>query len=91
MKQSDEMLEMAAIIRKMPTDSYLPEEIAEELIENGFRKKDLIVKETAKSVLQNMLSKMYMLTGCGVPYHVKRFIETVAGEFGVDIGDIKLW
>lgn len=29
-------------------------------------------KETAREILKSMLNKMYKLTGCGVPYHVKK-------------------
>ena len=42
-------------------------------------------KETAREILKSMLNKMYKLTGCGVPYHVKKFIEEVAMEYGVEI------
>ena len=44
-------------------------------------------KETAREILKSMLNKMYKLTGCGVPYHVKKFIEEIAMEYGVDLED----
>ena len=42
-------------------------------------------KETAREILKSMLNKMYKLTGCGVPYHVRKFIEEVATEYGVEL------
>lgn len=42
-------------------------------------------KETAREILKSMLNKMYKLTGCGVPYHVKKFIEEIAMEYGVEL------
>lgn len=42
-------------------------------------------KETAREILKSMLNKMYKLTGCGVPYHVKKFIEEIAVEYGVEL------
>ena len=44
-------------------------------------------KETAREILKSMLNKMYKLTGCGVPYHVKKFIEEIAMEYGVKLED----
>ena len=41
-------------------------------------------KETAREILKSMFNKMYKLTGCGVPYHVKKFIEEIAAEYGVE-------
>ena len=41
-------------------------------------------RETAAEILKSMLNKMYKLTGCGVPYHVKKFIEEIAMEYGVE-------
>ena len=42
-------------------------------------------KETAKEILNGMLKKMYKLTGCGVPYHVRAFIKEFAEEYGVEV------
>ena len=42
-------------------------------------------KETAREILKSMLNKMYKLTGCGVPYHVKKFMEEIAMECGVEL------
>lgn len=42
-------------------------------------------KETAEEILKSMLNKMYKLTGCGVPYHVKKFMEEIAMEYGVEL------
>lgn len=42
-------------------------------------------KETAKEILQSMNTKMNMLTGCGVPYHVKRFMKEIAKQYGVEV------
>lgn len=42
-------------------------------------------KETAREILKSMLNKMYKLTGCGVPYHVKKFMEEIAMEYGVEL------
>ena len=42
-------------------------------------------KKTAKEILNGMLKKMYKLTGCGVPYHVKAFIKEFAKEYGVAV------
>lgn len=42
-------------------------------------------KETARKILKSMLNKMYKLTGCGVPYHVKKFMEEIAMEYGVEL------
>ena len=41
-------------------------------------------KEAVKGVLLTMLDRMDRLTGCGVPYHVKKFINDIAEENGVD-------
>ena len=42
-------------------------------------------KGTAKEILQNMLGKMYKLTGCGVPYHVRAFIKEFSEQYGVEV------
>ena len=42
-------------------------------------------RETAEEILKSMLNKMYKLTGCGVPYHVKKFMEEIAMEYGVEL------
>ena len=42
-------------------------------------------KEAVKGVLLTMLDRMDRLTGCGVPYHVKKFINDIAEENGVDL------
>lgn len=42
-------------------------------------------KEAVKGVLLTMLERMDRLTGCGVPYHVKKFINDIAEENGVDL------
>lgn len=47
--------------------------------------KTKIRKETAKEILQGMLNNIHKLTGCGVPYHVKKFIEDFAKEYGVEV------
>ena len=44
-------------------------------------------KETAKEILQAMNEKMNMLTGCGVPYHVKQFMEEIAMQYGVEVDE----
>lgn len=50
----------------------------------GYRKQG----DTVREVLQKMLGKMYKLTGCGVPYNVKKFIEEIADEYGVNWEDL---
>lgn len=42
-------------------------------------------KQAVKDVLLTMLDRMDRLTGCGVPYHVKKFINDIAEENGVDL------
>lgn len=56
----------------------------EALYDKGYRKQS----DTVREVLQKMLGKMYKLTGCGVPYHVKKFIEEIADEYGVNWEDL---
>ena len=55
--------------------------IAKALYYFGYRKQSEVVKE----ILQKMLNKMYKLTGCGVPYHVGKFINEIAAEYGVEV------
>lgn len=43
------------------------------------------VKDTAKKILQGMLSDMHKLTGCGVPYHFKAFVKEWANRYGVEV------
>ena len=49
------------------------------------RRLEEVRKETAIEILKSMLNKMYKLTGCGVPYHVKKFIEEIAMEYSVEL------
>lgn len=58
----------------------------EDKIESGeLCEREEVRKETAREILKSMLNKMYKLTGCGVPYHVKKFIEEIAVEYGVEL------
>lgn len=57
-----------------------PEERAEEMrLANEERKQAL------EDVLLTMLDRMDRLTGCGVPYHVKKFINDIAVENGIEL------
>lgn len=57
-----------------------PEERAEEMrLCNEER------KQVVKDVLLTMLDRMDRLTGCGVPYHVKKFINDIAEENGIEL------
>lgn len=57
-----------------------PEERAEEMrLCNEER------KQVVKDVLLTMLDRMDRLTGCGVPYHVKKFINEIAAENGIEL------
>ena len=75
------------------TNSELPmkvyQGIAKELLKKayGYRKADEVRKETAKEILQAMNEKMNMLTGCGVPYHVKQFMKEIAMQYGVEVDE----
>lgn len=42
-------------------------------------------KQVVKDVLLTMLDRMDRLTGCGVPYHVKKFINEIAAENGIEL------
>lgn len=42
-------------------------------------------KRAVKDVLLTMLDRMDRLTGCGVPYHVKKFINEIAAENGIEL------
>lgn len=42
-------------------------------------------KQAVKDVLLTMLDRMDRLTGCGVPYHVKKFINEIAAENGIEL------
>lgn len=42
-------------------------------------------KQVVKDVLLTMLERMDRLTGCGVPYHVKKFINDIAVENGIEL------
>lgn len=42
-------------------------------------------KQAVKDVLLTMLERMDRLTGCGVPYHVKKFINDIAVENGIEL------
>lgn len=42
-------------------------------------------KQVVKDVLLTMLDRMDRLTGCGVPYHVKKFINEIAVENGIEL------
>lgn len=42
-------------------------------------------KQAVKGVLLTMLDRMDRLTGCGVPYHVRKFINDIATENGVEL------
>lgn len=42
-------------------------------------------KETAKEILDGMMKNLHKLTGCGVPYHVRAFINDFAKDFGVEV------
>lgn len=42
-------------------------------------------KQVVKDVLLTMLDRMDRLTGCGVPYHVKKFINDIAAENGIEL------
>ena len=57
---------------------------AKEIISEGYRKADEVCKETAKEILQSMNEKMNMLTGCGVPYHVKQFMKEIAEKYNIE-------
>ena len=60
----------------------------EDKIESGeLCNREEVRKETAREILKSMLNKMYKLTGCGVPYHVKKFMEEIANEYGIDLED----
>ena len=61
--------------------------VAKVLIDAGYRKANEVRKETAKEILQAMNEKMNMLTGCGVPYHVKQFMEEIAKKYGVEVDE----
>lgn len=57
-----------------------PEERAEEMrLCNEER------KQAVRDVLLTMLERMDRLTGCGVPYHVKKFINDIAVENGIEL------
>lgn len=64
---------------------FYVETIAEALYDAGYRKVDDVRKKTTKEILNGMLKKMYKLTGCGVPYHVRAFIKEFAEEYGVEV------
>ena len=42
-------------------------------------------KQVVKDVLLTMLDRMDRLTGCGAPYHVKKFINEIAAENGIEL------
>ena len=49
-----------------------------------FSEKD-VRKQVVKDVLLTMLDRMDRLTGCGVPYHIKKFINEIAAENGIEL------
>ena len=58
----------------------------EDKIERGeLCDREEVRKETARDILKSVLNKMYKLTGCGVPYHVKKFMEEIAMKYGVEL------
>lgn len=61
---------------------YAPWQLIEGYTEREIEK---VRKETAREILNGMLKKMYKLTGCGVPYHVKEFIKEFAEEYNVEV------
>lgn len=54
----EEFDEMIDIIRTHPTDSYLPEEIAEEIKSAGYRKAEEVRKEITKKIIDRLESCM---------------------------------
>ena len=62
-------------------------ELEDQLESNQICDREEVRKETVREILKSMLNKMYKLTGCGVPYHVKKFIEEIAMEYGVKLED----
>lgn len=63
-----------------PNVVLTPKERAEEM-----RLCDEERKQVVKDVLLTMLDRMDRLTGCGVPYHVKKFINEIAAENGIEL------
>lgn len=72
----------ASLLSGVISSAYKEAEIQDKIREE-------VRKQTANEILKSMLNKMYKLTGCGVPYHVKKFIEEIAIEDG--IGDVSEW
>lgn len=79
--ESGELVEVQKeVVVYTPNVVLIPEEREEEMrLCNEER------KQVVKDVLLTMLDRMDRLTGCGVPYHVKKFINEIAAENGIEL------
>ena len=82
--ESGELCEREELIEHLMTAKDTST-LTDKEIEFFIKHNEEVRKETAREILKSMLNKMYKLTGCGVPYHVKKFIEEIAMEYGVSL------